>query len=125
MKRAILLVGHGSRLAEANAALSGLSDLVQKTSKRDEIVVHAYLQFAKPDPASVLELLAAQDVASVVVVPVFLYEGSHFREDIPELLEQARRLYPGMKFFLAPVLGVDARLAEIVWDRVGSALREH
>ena len=123
MKKAVLLVGHGSRRAEANDALAYLSDLVKK-KRPDTVLVHAFLQFAKPDLPTALAALDSEGIKEVAVVPVFLYEGIHIREDIPEVLSQEAEKRPHMKLVMTPVLGIDERMAEIVLDRVDEAQQD-
>lgn len=122
MKKAVLLVGHGSRLGEANEALVKLAGLVAR-KRPDSVVVWGFLQFAKPDLPDALEKLDGDGVEEVTVVPVFLYEGVHIREDIPEILSQEADKRPHMRLVLAPVLGIDERMAEIIWERVDAAPR--
>ncbi len=117
MNKAVLLVGHGSRRNGANDALLKLCGLVEK--KRPGIPVrHAFLQFAAPNLPAALAELAKQGMEEVTVVPVFLYEGVHIHEDIPEILSEARALYPGMRVVQAGILGIDERMADIIWERV-------
>ncbi|MDW7684106.1 MAG: CbiX/SirB N-terminal domain-containing protein [Bacillota bacterium] len=123
MKTAVLLFGHGSRRDEANDALVRLCGLVERKRPGTKIA-HAFLQFAKPDLPAALEALSGQDIDEVTVVPIFLYEGIHIREDIPEILSAEADKHPQMRLVLAPVLGIDERMAEIVLDRVDAAPRE-
>jgi len=120
LEQAILLVGHGSRLEEANAALVKLCDLA--AGKRvGSIIKHAFLQFAAPSLPDALAGLATDGVKEITVVPIFLYEGVHIREDLPEILAHQAERFPEMRVILAPVLGIDERMAEIVWERVDAA----
>jgi sirohydrochlorin ferrochelatase len=121
MKKAILLVGHGSKVEQANEALHKLCRLVEKKAAAGEVVAHAYLQFASPALEGAIANLDAQQVGEVVVVPIFLYEGVHFSQDIREFVEREAARRPHIRLVLAPVLGVDERMAEIVWDRVREA----
>jgi sirohydrochlorin ferrochelatase len=120
MKKAVLLVGHGSRRSEANDALLRLEELV-KRKRPGTLVTHGFLQFAKPDLPEALARLDEDGVEQVTVVPVFLYEGVHIHEDIPEILSEEADKRPHMCLVMAPVLGIDERMAEIVLDRVDAA----
>ena len=122
MKKAILLIGHGSRLVEANEALVVLGELVTK-KRPGTIVAHGFLQLAKPDIEEAFAKLDEEGVEEITVVPVFLYEGVHIREDIPVILELEAAKRPHLRLILAPVMGIDERMAEIVWDRVDAAPR--
>lgn len=121
--KAVILVGHGSRRDEANDALIGLCKLVEK-KRPASLITHAFLQFAKPSLEEAIENLAGQGIIEVTIVPVFLYEGIHIREDIPEILASEADKHPDMRLILAPVLGIDERMAEIVLDRVDAAPQE-
>jgi sirohydrochlorin ferrochelatase len=123
-KQAILLVGHGSKRKEANDALVVLEDLVMRKRLGTTKIAHCFLQFAKPDIHEALAQLDAAGVVDVTVVPIFLYEGIHIREDIPEVLTEIAKERPHMRLVLAPVLGIDERMAEIVWERVDAAPRK-
>jgi sirohydrochlorin cobaltochelatase len=122
MKKAVLLVGHGSRRNGANQALLQMVDMV--ALKRPGIMVaHAFLQFAQPDLPAALRELADKGVEEVIVVPIFLYEGVHIHEDIPQILAEEGKNLPGLRMRLAPVLGIDERMAQIVWERVDSVTK--
>ncbi len=116
---AIVLIGHGSRRPEANEALERLRELVAsgaEGSPRGEI---AFLQFAAPDIAAAIESLALDGLCRIVLVPVFFYEGAHVVYDIPQIVEAERRKRPELTISVAPVLGIDERIASMVWDRIG------
>ncbi len=142
---AIVLVGHGSKRAEANSALERLCRLVEASVSggpdyaaagaagkpafgvaplRDERprVEAAFLQFASPDLATVIERLVTDGYRRIVVVPVFLYEGAHVTRDIPAVIEAQRRAHPEARLTVSPVLGVDQRIATMVWDRIAEAI---
>ena len=154
MNDAIVLVGHGSRRAEANSALERLCRLVAEDANGHEKhaatgatgaeadakptlteapgrvegpmmglkVEAAFLQFASPDLATVIERMIADGYRGIVVVPVFLYEGAHATRDIPAIIEAQRRAHPDVRLTVSPVLGVDRRIAAMVWDRIGEAV---
>ncbi len=124
MKKAILLLGHGSRLEAANKSLTELCRLVEKKSQTEEIIAHAYLQFASPGLVEALDSLDARQVEEVIIVPVFLYEGVHFKEDILGFLEGEVKHRPHMRLLLAPILGFDDRMAEVILDRVSTARKK-
>lgn len=119
-KEAVLLVGHGSRLPEANDSLGKLVSLV--AGKRPGTkVTYAFMQFASPSLPAALQELACAGMQQVTVVPIFLYAGVHIREDLPQILSEAAEKFPDLRVILAPVLGIDERMADIVWERVDAA----
>ncbi len=64
-----------------------------------------------------------EGVADIIVVPAFLFPGVHLEHDLPEALRKLReRFGPRLRLRLAPCLGADPRLAEVIAERVSSAL---
>ena len=120
LKQAILLVGHGSRRSEANDALVRLREMVEWKRPGSKIA-YGFLQFAKPDLREALAQLDESELEEVTIVPVFLYDGIHIQEDIPAILAEEAVKRPHLRLVLAPVLGIDERMAEIIWDRVDAA----
>ncbi len=120
LKQAILLVGHGSRRSEANEELAKLREMVDRKRPGSKIT-YGFLQFAKPNLREALAELDDDELEEVTIVPVFLYDGIHMQEDIPAILAKETMERPHLRLVLAPVLGIDERMAEIIWDRVDAA----
>ncbi|MEW6489404.1 MAG: CbiX/SirB N-terminal domain-containing protein, partial [Thermodesulfobacteriota bacterium] len=94
---AVILLGHGSRLPEANAALDGVARQVAALLGETRVEV-AFLQMAQPGLAAAADRGAAAGARTVVIVPFFLFPGAHVRDDIPHELEQLRLRHPGVTF---------------------------
>ncbi len=84
-------------------------------------ITYGFLQFAKPNLREALAELDDDELEEVTIVPVFLYDGIHMQEDIPAILAEEAMERPHLRLVLAPVLGIDERMAEIIWDRVDAA----
>ena len=76
MKRAILLVDHGSRRPEANALLEEMAERIRPRVP-DRVVAIAHLELAKPDIAEGIDTCVAQGATKIVVHPYFLGPGRH------------------------------------------------
>lgn len=121
MKRAILLLGHGSRRKQANAGLEHLAVLAQAGLGMQ--VLPAYFQFERPDLADGVERLVGEGATEIIIIPALLFPGVHMREDIPAALEELRERYgERVRLVLTEGFGPDPRLAEIVGERVRSAV---
>ncbi|MBI5049484.1 MAG: precorrin-8X methylmutase [Nitrospirae bacterium] len=114
---AILLLGHGSRLTEANSALKHMADLVKKTGDIPLVEI-AFLQFSKPDFFDGVSACAAKGAKKIIILPYFLYKGRHFEEDIGELIIEAQKRYKDVEFFLTEPLGVHENIAKVIIERV-------
>lgn len=121
VRRAILLVDHGSRLPEANAQLEQVADRLRRllAARGDPAPVHvAHLEIAEPDFAAGIEACLVHGPREIVVHPYFLSEGRHGTRDIPERVEAARRRHPDVQFSVTAVLGAAGTLADAVLARI-------
>ncbi|MGI9953217.1 CbiX/SirB N-terminal domain-containing protein [Moorellaceae bacterium AZ2] len=116
-KTGIILLGHGSRIPEANEHLRQLALLVEGLLGGTR--VHAcYMMRARPGLAEGVAELLAEEIKKIVVVPVFFSNGLHVQRDIPEQLERIRREHPGVELIYASNLGADRRIAQIIVERI-------
>ncbi len=120
MKRAILLVDHGSRRAEANAQLDVVAEQVRKRAA-DSIVEVAHLEIAEPDIAAGIDACVKKGATQIVVHPYFLGPGRHTTEDIPAQVERAGERHPNVHFRISEALGGHAALIDAILDRVSDA----
>jgi sirohydrochlorin ferrochelatase len=124
MKTAILLMGHGSRVTEANNALHAIAQMVS-TQKPDTIVEVAFRELHPPDIQTGIDRCVAQGASHILLYPYFLFLGAHVREDLPAEMAMARERYPELVLALGDPLGVHPKLAEIVCERVDAALDQN
>jgi sirohydrochlorin ferrochelatase len=123
MNTAILLMAHGSRIAEANDAAREIAARVKKMTQFD-IVEVSFREQHLPNIQEGVDSCVAQGAQRILLVPYFLYMGAHVLEDLPEELEMARSRYPGVEMVLGKHLGVHDKLAEIVVERIAESLTE-
>jgi sirohydrochlorin ferrochelatase len=113
----ILLLAHGSREGDTEATMQQITAYVKETLQND-MVAEAYLQFRDRNLEKGLLSLAGRGADTIVVIPYFLFEGVHIKEDIPAELDAFRKNHPGITVTFSKTLGADRRLADIVADRV-------
>jgi sirohydrochlorin cobaltochelatase len=101
-REAVLLFAHGSRDPAWAEPFERLRALVAAQGAMVEL---AYLERMTPDLATAAGTLAARGCTAAVVVPVFLGQGSHVREDLPLLVAAASREHPALALRLAPPIG--------------------
>ncbi|NTW04766.1 MAG: cobalamin biosynthesis protein CbiX [Peptococcaceae bacterium] len=117
MKTGVIILGHGSRSEDAQVILDNLVNQI-KDRGIYYYVEGAMLQFNQPDLALAISEAIGKNVEKVIVVPLFIFNGIHMKEDIPEILEQERVKYPDIEIELAGNIGADSRIAEILLDRI-------
>lgn len=120
MKRAILLVDHGSRRPEANQQLEELAEILRARLPELDIAT-AHLEIEAPDIAQGLDARVAAGAEDVTLLPYFLAPGRHSRFDLPQALEAARARHPGIRFRLAQPLGLHAGVIDAVVARIDEA----
>ncbi|MDA8090058.1 MAG: precorrin-8X methylmutase [Nitrospiraceae bacterium] len=124
----IILVGHGSPKKDANRMeVVGrlLHGMMHPGCTKDCIKV-CYLQFKQPDLKTCIKeiVVKKQKPSRVVIHPYFLNSGMHVTKDIPEMIEEARALYPYIEFIYTEPLGVAAEIAAVAKERIEAAKGE-
>ncbi len=122
MKRAILLVDHGSRRPEANALLEDVANQFRKRAA-ESIVEVAHLEIAEPGIAEGIEACVEKGATHIIVHPFFLGPGRHTSEDIPAQVERAAKGHPDIPIRISEPLGSHAALIDVILDRVSDADR--
>lgn len=120
-KTAILLMAHGSRIAEANNAAYEIAEMIRSASTF-EIVEVAFREMHPPDIQSAIDRCVAQGAERILLMPYFLFVGAHVREDLPAEMTQAQQRYPQVEFAMGNHLGAHRKLAEIVIERIAEGL---
>ena len=119
----IVLIGHGSPKKDANN-LEIMAELLHgslHTGCTDQCVKAAYMQFARPDIATVIDACVAEGADRVLVHPFFLYTGMHVTKDIPGAIDEARIRHPKVEFIYTEPLGIHENLVRIVVERINAA----
>jgi sirohydrochlorin ferrochelatase len=118
--RAIVLVDHGSRRAEANAQLEAVAEALRRRSGAARVHI-AHLELAEPSIGAAIDACAAEGVAEVVLVPWFLGPGRHTSTDIPEQAAAAARRHAGLRLRIADPLGLHDKLLDVLLERAARA----
>lgn len=117
MKRAIVIVDHGSRQPAANVVVAEIAAAMEARAAGRASVTFAHLEAAEPDLTQAIDGCVSAGASEVTVQPLFLAPGRHATRDIPEILETARRRHPGVSFELGAVIGADPVLVDLLVQR--------
>lgn len=101
MKEGIVLFAHGSRDPEWSRPFERIAAQLSQ----DFLVRVAYLELMRPTLGEALASLAAAGAQWVRIVPVFLGQGGHVKEDLPRLLAAAGAAQPGLELILEKPIG--------------------
>ena len=118
MQTGIIIVDHGSRLAESNRMLEELvKQFVNRFEKTFGIVEPAHMELAEPSIASAYARCVQRGAARVIVCPFFLGPGKHWTQDIPRMAAEAAQKFPGTRYHVAQTLGIDELILELLHKR--------
>jgi len=121
VKTAILMMAHGSRVADANDAAREVAKMVQEISGM-EIVEVAFRELHEPNIQQGIDACVAHGVQRILLMPYFLFMGAHVQHDLPEEIIEARKRYPELIMEMGEHLGAHRKLAEIEAERISEAL---
>jgi sirohydrochlorin ferrochelatase len=116
----IILIDHGSTRVAANDQLLDVVRLFKETSGA-RIAEAAHMELAAPTLAEAFTVCVEQGAAEIVIHPYFLAPGRHSTADIPRLAEEAAALYPLIPYRITDPLGVDARICQVIQQRIDEA----
>src|SRR5260221_5432718 len=89
----LILFAHGARDPRWAEPFERLKRKVQ-TARPGVPVSLAYLEIMQPDLAGAVDALADAGCRSLRIVPVFLGQGGHVREDLPAVVAAVRARRP-------------------------------
>ena len=117
--KAILLIDHGSKREEANEMLACVRGMVQEQAGPDVLVGYAHMELAEPTIAQGIAECVKRGATEVVAFPYMLSPGKHSTRDIPRMIDEAKKEFPGVTFSVTPAFGVHEKLGEVVLERAG------
>jgi sirohydrochlorin cobaltochelatase len=118
----LVLAGHGSVRPAAGTAMRRLAELA-RTPGIAQAAGAGFLNFSRPTLCEAAEACVRQGASTLIVQPYFLIAGHYVRNELPGLVDEARRRCPGTEFRVAEPLGAHPALGELVVERASAALR--
>ena len=118
---ALVLLAHGSRDPEWARPLRTLRERLAQRLAGTPVEL-AFLEQMRPDLAEVIGSLGARGVERVTVLPLFMAQGTHLREELPRIVARACEHNPGVLVRTAPAAGEAESVLEAL---AGWAIAEH
>jgi len=115
MTTGLVLFAHGARDPRWAEPFERLRHKVAAL-RPDAPVKLAFLESMAPDLPAACAALVAQGALRIRIVPIFLGQGGHVRQDLPALAAQVQALYPAIPIELAIAIGDD----DAVLDRIAA-----
>jgi sirohydrochlorin cobaltochelatase len=119
LKQGIVLFAHGSPDPEWSRPFEQIA-LSLKKQLPAVAVAMAFLEHgASLDEA--VAALAAKGAVSIRVIPVFLGQGGHVKEDLPRLIAGAQRAFAGVDLVLEKTIGEQQKIIEAIAGVIAQA----
>ena len=118
MKQGIVLFAHGSREPDWARPFESIASRLSEKF----LVRNAYLEFMRPSLDEAVASLAAAGAQRVRIVPLFLAEGGHVRNDLPKLAAAARARHPALEIVLERTIGERPEVIEALAAVISKAI---
>lgn len=117
----IILFAHGARDPEWAVPLRRIAARIREASPGSRVDL-AFLEFMAPSLAEAVAGMAADGLNRITLVPLFLAQGGHLKQDLPVLLATIRAQHSDVDIRVTPAIGDAPALVDAIahW-----ALREH
>jgi sirohydrochlorin cobaltochelatase len=115
--QAIILFAHGARDPEWAAPFRIVQQQLQ--AARPQVPVElAFQEFMAPSLETAVSQSAAQGVTRIVLVPLFMAQGGHLKQDLPLLVGKIRERHPQLELQVLPAIGDAPEILQAIADWV-------
>ena len=113
MSTGIILFAHGARDPDWARPLERLKRMLSERMP-EAMIEPAFLEHMAPGLEEAASDLIARGATELSIVPVFIANGGHLREDLPRRVDALTAKHPGVPVRIAPPIGeVDTILSAI------------
>jgi sirohydrochlorin cobaltochelatase len=117
LKEGIVLVAHGSRDPEWSRPFERIAASLAQRLPAVSVGL-AYLEHG-PSLDETVTALVAKGVGSIRVIPLFLGQGGHVKQDLPRLVSESAR--PGLTLALDKPIGEQSLVIEAIASAIAGA----
>jgi sirohydrochlorin ferrochelatase len=114
---AIILLGHGSRVPDAGKDMERVAARLQQKYGY-KLVDVCFMSRLGPHFPEVFERCVKLGATKVLVIPYFLHSGLHLVLDLPEMLQEQARRFPGVTLRMGRGFGFDEMLVDLIQTRI-------
>jgi len=101
---AIVLFAHGARDAQWAEPFRKMQSMVR--AKKPGVPVElAFLELMQPSLDQAIADLAGRGIQHICVIPLFMAQGGHLKEDLPLKLAEIRKHHPAISFRISQPIG--------------------
>ena len=114
-RHGLILFAHGARDPQWAEPFEQIRSRIIAAHPEAKVSL-AFLELMQPDLEQAVGELAAQGIARITLVPLFLAQGGHLKKDLPELLRAIAATYPRVSFRVTPAIGEVAHILGAIAD---------
>lgn len=116
--KAILFIGHGSRLAEGNEEIRTFIQQMEPSIDNSYIVETCFLEFEAPNIPTGIAACVAKGATEIYAIPIILLQAGHSKIHIPGAIDEAREQYPNVQFTYGRPIGIHEQVFNILTTRL-------
>lgn len=113
-------MGHGSRSKDARDAFYKIVEQLKESM--DTEVEGCFMEISEPFIPETILKMYSKGIKEIKVLPYFLFNGIHIKEDIPEILRSEKNKHIDLKISMAQPIGYHEALVEILKERANGDL---
>jgi sirohydrochlorin ferrochelatase len=117
---AVILLGHGSRDRAAIEEFNQFIFFFKKWSGLNK-VYPGYLEVADPLIPAAIDQAVAGGATRIWAYPLFIFPGRHVLEDLPHLISEGQKKYPGVEIYFGEALNLNPKLLDLAKLRIDPA----
>ena len=103
-KTALIIFAHGARDPEWANPMRRIRAAVMQQAPAMRVEL-AFLEFMSPNLGDCARSLVAEGYTAISIVPMFIAQGGHLKNDVPLLMDELRNAHPDVRFVLSPPVG--------------------
>lgn len=103
-KTALILFAHGARDPEWANPMRRVRAAVMQQAPALRVEL-AFLEFMSPNLGDCARTLVQEGYSAISIVPMFIAQGGHLKNDVPLLMDELRNAHPDVRFVLSPTVG--------------------
>jgi sirohydrochlorin cobaltochelatase len=118
--KGLIVVGHGSRSKDARDAFFEIVEQLKESTSMD--IEGCFMEISAPFIPETIDKLYLKGIREITVLPYFLFNGIHIKEDIPEILLSEKNKHADLQILMAQPIGYHKALIDILKERASGEL---
>lgn len=113
----ILLFSHGSHQKDQQKQMDAIQKAVSVRFPNCLVESSSLIQ-GREVIFSTLEKMVASGIERILLIPCFLFDGIHTKQNIPELIQLFTSSYQSVPIAICDILGTDPQIIDIISSRI-------